>query len=70
MTDDTHLWRLTWTHGRGVFWLHMRACAAHLADDWLKVYRKDEPTATFALSKHMPALPADADTLARHPATL
>lgn len=62
------LWRLTWSHCSGVYWLAMRLCDADAAREWLQIFQNDEPGATFHLSARRPQLPDNAREIARHPA--
>jgi hypothetical protein len=64
--DQTTLWRLTWSHARGVYWLAMRLCDQESAAAWLDVFARDEPGVTFALGRKAPSLPDNARELARH----
>jgi hypothetical protein len=63
------LWRLTWSHAMGVYWMACRACDPAAGDSWLRIYQTDEPCARYALSHARPPL-RDSDTPdARHVAT-
>jgi hypothetical protein len=64
-----HLWRLTWSHASGLYWMHLRACDDATARAWLYIHQRDEPTATFTLSDKAPSLTSVDHSLARHPAT-
>ena len=68
MAERITLWRLTWSHCSGVYWLAMRLCDTDSAAAWLDIFRKDEPGTTFTTSRKKPPLPSNARDLARHPA--
>jgi hypothetical protein len=51
MENTTVLWRYNRTTG---LWDFCRRCAAQSAQQWLGVWRKDEPGETFRLAKHRP----------------
>jgi hypothetical protein len=63
------LYRLTWSHCTGVYWLAMRACADDCAEAWLDLFRQDEPIATFCLARKPPAIQPDDRAKARHVAS-
>jgi len=65
-----NLWRLTWSHALGVYWMHMRRCDGAAAESWLDLFRQDEPGALYVLSDKAPSLVGVDPDLARHPATL
>ena len=65
-SDQLTIWRLTWSHATGVYWLAMRLCQKDDAESWLSIFRKDESGVTFQASRKKPALPEDARELARH----
>ena len=69
-TGRVTLWRLTWSHATGVYWLGMRLCDVDNASAWLAVFQKDETTATFCVAKKAPKILATDVALARHVATL
>lgn len=60
------LWRLTWSHAQGVYWLAMRLCDPDNAESWADLFRKDEPGVTYAVARKAPPLPDNARALARH----
>lgn len=64
--DELTIWRLTWSHATGVYWLGMRICQASDAESWLDIFRKDERGVTFEASRKKPALPDNARQMARH----
>lgn len=69
MDNRVTLWRLTWSHGLGVYWAAMRLCDPADADAWANVFRKDDALgAVYVASRKKPKLPKDARSLARHPA--
>lgn len=63
------LWRLTWTHDAGPFWLAMGSThpdsAAH---DIARLQRRDAQGTRYHASAKRPPLPDNAQALARHPA--
>lgn len=63
------IWRLTWSHARGAYWLAMRQCDDYLAGKWLDVFRQDEPCATYRASVKAPPLGPGDVKHARHVAT-
>lgn len=67
--DRVTIWRLTWSHSVGVYWLGLRACGKEDAEPWLAVFREDEPGATFHAARKRPPLPDSAEKLARHVAS-
>lgn len=69
-TERVTLWRLTWTHDTGPFWLAMGSThpdsAAH---DIARLQRRDAQGTRYHASAKRPPLPDNAQALARHPAT-
>ena len=69
MENRVTLWRLTWSHATGVYWLAMRACDPDNAAAWADIFRKGDATgALYVASRKRPKLPDNAQELARHPA--
>lgn len=70
MSDNrVTLWRLTWSHGRGAYWMAMRLCDPDNAQAWMDIFRKDDAQGVvYVASKQRPKLPSNARELARHPA--
>jgi hypothetical protein len=48
---STNLWQYNRITG---LWDHQRSCDESTAEEWLKVFSKDEPDETFVLAKHRP----------------
>ena len=67
--ERTTLWRLTWSHARGVYWLAMRVCDTYNADAWLSQFERDEPNAVYMLSAKRPKIKAGDEARALHPAS-
>ena len=40
-----------WTPARGWHWKYERECEEDTAQDWLEVFKEDEPNITFRLSR-------------------
>jgi hypothetical protein len=65
------LWRLTWSHARGVYWLRVRDCSVDTAEAWKAEFEKDDaPSAVYVLSAKTPAIKPGDDKRALHVATL
>lgn len=65
------LWRLTWSHARGVYWLRVRDCSVDTAEAWKAEFQKDDaPTAVYVISPTKPAIKAGDRDRALHVATL
>jgi hypothetical protein len=63
------LWRLTWARDLGVFWMSMKSCDAESAPYWAaRLAARDAQGVVYKASPRRPALPDNAQTLARHPA--
>lgn len=45
------LWKYNRVTG---FWVHQRNCLDHEADQWLRIFQRDEPEEFFVLSKKEP----------------
>lgn len=69
MRNET-LFRLTWSHARGVYWLPLRICADGTAESWIRVHQADEPNAVFIVAQKAPRLVAGDENRALHAATL
>lgn len=53
------LWSLRQSIAWGWYWRKERDCQESTANDWLRVFRKDEPEIEFKLAKKCPALPKE-----------
>jgi hypothetical protein len=63
------IWRFTWSHALGVYWLQVKTCEIDCAELWLSIYRKDEPNGFFAISPKTPSKAGLSESLALHVAT-
>lgn len=61
-----NLWRLTWSHALGVYWLHCRAVTQETAQHWQRIYEGDDSGALYQVSAKKPAMPNNAEQLAQH----
>ena len=64
------LFRLTWSHARGIYWLPMRSVAPGTEESWIRVFKADEPNATFVVADKAPKIRAGDESRALHVATL
>ena len=69
MKRNLTLWRLTWSHACGTRWQAQRACDDDTAESWLRIYRRDEPNATYCLAHKAPRIVTGDESRALHPAT-
>lgn len=51
LVDTIRLWRYNQITG---YWRIERTCSRRTADDWLTIFRRDEPNAIFTLSENKP----------------
>ena len=47
----TNLWKLNQRTG---YWEHVRACSADNADQWITIFRNDDPGGVYKLAKRKP----------------
>ena len=52
------LWSLRYSAAKGMHVVHERNVIASSADDWLRVFRQDEPDVRFAVSEERPSVAA------------
>lgn len=52
----TNLWKYNRITG---LWNHQRICDESTAQEWLKIFSKDEPAETFVVAKHSPKKPPE-----------
>lgn len=60
------IFRLTWSHARGVYWLAMRNAREQDAEAWLDVFRRDEPGAEYIAAKRAPKIKTGDESRALH----
>jgi hypothetical protein len=56
MRMTTNLWKYNRITG---LWNHQRICDESTAQEWLKIFSKDEPAETFVVAKHSPKKPPE-----------
>ena len=49
--EMTNLWRLNQRTG---YWEHVRACSADNADQWITIFRRDDPGGVYKLAVRKP----------------
>ena len=55
MTKKLHLWALRWTVARGWQWEKMREVTHDTAQQWLEIFKKDEPEVRFTVNTSKPS---------------
>lgn len=63
-----NLYRLTWSHALGVYWLHCRAVTPETGDAWKAIYEKDDG-AEYVISAKPPRVKPGMESRALHIAT-
>ena len=54
--ETISLWSYRWSFSHGWHWKYERTCHIDTSNQWLEVFKKDEPTIQFKLSKKKPRI--------------
>lgn len=69
-TPAPGLYRLTWSHACGVYWMFCRAVTLETGESWKRIFETDDPGALYRVSDLPPPLEGVDPAQARHPAPL
>ena len=67
--EKLNLYRLTWSHACGVYWMFCRAVTPDTAAAWQRIFEGDDG-AEYTTAPKPPAITPDMHARAKHPATL